>query len=104
MICRVASTPSRVSSEAGEDRVPFFVRPALGARTADVALLMPTATYMAYANHRTLIDGADFMPERAPSSGQSMPTFGTTERSASAITRSTLIAAVSCSAHAADPC
>ena len=55
----------RVRSDAGEDRVPFFVRPAPGARTADVALLMPTATYMAYANHRTLIDGADFMPTRA---------------------------------------
>ena len=55
----------RVRGDAGEDRVPFFVRPAPGARTADVALLMPTATYMAYANHRTLIDGADFMPTRA---------------------------------------
>ncbi len=54
----------RVRSDAGEDRVPFFVRPARGARSADVALLMPTATYMAYANHRMLIDGADFMSTR----------------------------------------
>ncbi len=54
----------RVRGDAGEDRVPFFVRPARGARTADVALLMPTATYMAYANHRMLIDGADFMSTR----------------------------------------
>ena len=54
----------RVRGDAGDDRVPFFVRPAAGARTADVALLMPTATYMAYANHRMLIDGADFMSTR----------------------------------------
>ncbi len=46
------------------DRVPFFVRPQRGAKTADVALLASTATYLAYANHRTLIDGADFMASR----------------------------------------
>ena len=54
----------RVRGDAGDDRVPFFVRPAVGTRAADVALLMPTATYMAYANHRMLIDGADFMSTR----------------------------------------
>lgn len=52
---------------AGEetDRVPFFVRPARDAPTADVALLMPTCTYMAYANHRMLFEGADFVAARA---------------------------------------
>ena len=54
----------RVRGEAGEDRVPFFVRPGSGARTNDVALLMPTATYMAYANHRMLFEGADFIPTK----------------------------------------
>ena len=54
----------RVRSDAGEDRVPFFVRPGSGARTNDVALLMPTATYMAYANHRMLFEGADFIPTK----------------------------------------
>ena len=54
----------RVRGDAGDDRVPFFVRPSVGTRAADVALLMPTATYMAYANHRMLIDGADFMSTR----------------------------------------
>ena len=54
----------RVRGEAGEDRVPFFVRPRSGARTNDVALLMPTATYMAYANHRMLFEGADFIPTK----------------------------------------
>ncbi|WP_420443306.1 N,N-dimethylformamidase beta subunit family domain-containing protein [Candidatus Poriferisodalis sp.] len=53
-----------VRGAAGEDRVPFFVRPAAGAPTADVALLMPTATYMAYANHRMLFEGADFIPTK----------------------------------------
>jgi N,N-dimethylformamidase len=47
-----------------EDRVPFFVRPAVGAPTADVALLMSSATYIAYANHRMLFDGADFIPRK----------------------------------------
>jgi N,N-dimethylformamidase len=54
----------RLRSPAGEDRVPFFVRPARGAPTADVALLMPSCTYMAYANHRMLVEGADFMGAR----------------------------------------
>ena len=55
----------RFESELGVDRVPFFVRPAEGAPTADVALLMPTCTYMAYANHRMLIEGADFVGARS---------------------------------------
>lgn len=49
---------------AHDDRVPFFVRPAVGAPTADVALLMSTATYLAYANHRMLFEGADFIQTR----------------------------------------
>ena len=49
---------------AGEDRVPFFVRPAAGAPTADVALLLSSATYLAYANHRMLFEGADFIATR----------------------------------------
>ena len=55
----------RVRAPHGEDRVPFFVRPALGTPTAPIALLMPTCTYMAYANHRQLIDGTDFIAPRA---------------------------------------
>ncbi len=65
-----AETPSgiyafRMRSEHGEDRVPFFVRPATGAATANVALLMPSCTYMAYANHRMLFEGADFVKARS---------------------------------------
>ena len=46
------------------DRIPFFVRPAAGAATNDVALLLSSATYLAYANHRMLFDGADFIASR----------------------------------------
>ncbi|MEL6982962.1 MAG: N,N-dimethylformamidase beta subunit family domain-containing protein, partial [Actinomycetota bacterium] len=46
------------------DRIPFFVRPATGAKTADVAFLASTATYLAYANHRMLFEGADFIASR----------------------------------------
>jgi len=54
----------RMRAPHGEDRVPFFVRPAIGAPLADVALLMPSCTYIAYANHRQLIDGTDFISPR----------------------------------------
>ena len=55
----------RLRTEHGEDRVPFFVRPAKGAPTTDIALLMPSCTYMAYANHRMLFEGADFIVTRS---------------------------------------
>jgi len=55
----------RLQAEHGDDHIPFFVRPAVGAATNDVALLMPTATYIAYANHRMLFEGADFIPTKA---------------------------------------
>jgi N,N-dimethylformamidase len=47
------------------DRIPFFVRPNKEAPTADVALLMSSCTYMAYANHRMLFEGADFVAARS---------------------------------------
>ena len=55
----------RLRTDHGEDRVPFFVRPAQGTPTADVALLMSSCTYMAYANHRMLFEGADFIATRS---------------------------------------
>lgn len=54
----------RLTSGDQVDRVPFFVRPAAGAPTADVAMLMSSATYIAYANHRMLFEGADFIGTR----------------------------------------
>ena len=55
----------RLRTARGQDRVPFFVRPAQQAPTADVALLMSSCTYMAYANHRMLFEGADFIATRS---------------------------------------
>jgi len=46
------------------DRVVFFVRPHRDAATADIAMLMPSCTYIAYANHRMLFEGADFVAAR----------------------------------------
>lgn len=55
----------KVVDRAGSiDRTPFFVLPPRGTSTAAVALLMPTATYYAYANHRMSIDGSEFFPPR----------------------------------------
>jgi N,N-dimethylformamidase len=42
---------ARLRTPSGaEDHVPFFVRPPYGRATADIALLMPTNSYLAYAN------------------------------------------------------
>lgn len=40
----------RLRAGAAEDHLPFFVRPPAGAATAAIAVLMPTLTYLAYAN------------------------------------------------------
>ncbi|MDH4146009.1 MAG: N,N-dimethylformamidase, partial [Acidimicrobiia bacterium] len=60
----------RVTGPTGEvDHTPFVVRPpapdtkAVGERPR-VVFLLPTATYLAYANHRMTIEGADFFPNR----------------------------------------
>ena len=42
--------------EVDEDYVPFIVRPATGRPEAEIALLMPTATYLAYANDNMAAD------------------------------------------------
>ena len=39
-----------------EDYIPFFVRPKKGRPTAKIALLIPTMSYLAYANEHTLSD------------------------------------------------
>ena len=44
---------ARLRAAGGEeDYIPFFVRPAEGAPRADILVLLPTFTYMAYANER----------------------------------------------------
>jgi N,N-dimethylformamidase len=55
----------RVAGPDGSiDRTPFVVRPASTSAAAEVLFLVPTATYLAYANHRMTIEGADFFPAR----------------------------------------
>jgi N,N-dimethylformamidase len=45
---------ARLRAEGREDRVPFVVRPDLGAPDARAAVLLPTLTYLAYANERMI--------------------------------------------------
>jgi N,N-dimethylformamidase len=44
----------RLRAEGVEDCIPFFVRPPVGANTADVCFLASTFTYQAYANESIL--------------------------------------------------
>lgn len=48
----------RSGDGAHEDYIPFCVRPPRGTATADIAFLMPTASYMAYANDHNAVDAA----------------------------------------------
>jgi N,N-dimethylformamidase len=41
---------ARLRADEHEDHVPFIVRPPRGRRTSDIALVLPTYTYLAYAN------------------------------------------------------
>ena len=43
---------ARLTSGDHEDHIPFFVRPPRGTATAPILYLMPTMTYLAYANDR----------------------------------------------------
>ena len=51
---------ARLVSGDDEDRIPFFVRPPRGGRTADLALLIPTASYWAYANEHMAIEDSGY--------------------------------------------
>ncbi len=50
----------KVVQGESEDYIPFFVRPPAGERGADVLYLVPTATYLAYANQRLQFTGGIF--------------------------------------------
>jgi N,N-dimethylformamidase len=47
---------AHLACEGGEDWIPFVVRPPEGEKRADLALLLPTASYWAYANRHAVID------------------------------------------------
>jgi N,N-dimethylformamidase len=49
---------ARLRTEGGEDYLPFFVGRKRGTPTAPVALLLPTYSYLAYANIHTMLEGA----------------------------------------------
>jgi N,N-dimethylformamidase len=53
---------ARLRADGREDHVPFVVRPHTGRPTARVALLLPTYTYLAYANERLVWGGAPDEP------------------------------------------
>jgi N,N-dimethylformamidase len=53
---------ARITTEKEVDHIPFFVRPAKGQPSARIALLLPTFSYLAYAN-----DQATWRDPRAPS-------------------------------------
>ena len=54
-----------LTTDSEIERTPFFVTPAGTKQASNVALLMPSCTYMAYANHRVLIEGANFVAARS---------------------------------------
>lgn len=58
---------ANVKAGDDEDYIPFFVRPATGKPTAKIVFIVPTASYLAYANNRFQdIPLAQLMFGRAP--------------------------------------
>ncbi len=64
--CRSGFYAAILETDDGDrDHIPFFVRPRAGERTADVAVIACTATYLAYANTHVKVDmvGSEVMSE-----------------------------------------
>ena len=55
---------ARLRRASDEDHVPFFVRPPRGTATAPIAFLVPTFTYLAYANEHIAGATAELVPVR----------------------------------------
>ena len=49
---------ARLADGEEEEHIPFFVRPPAGTSTSDIVLLIPTASYMAYANEHSIFDSS----------------------------------------------
>lgn len=47
---------ARLTSDADEDHIPFVVRPALHGKRNDLLFIVPTASYLAYANEHMALD------------------------------------------------
>jgi N,N-dimethylformamidase len=56
---------ARLTHGEDEEYLPFFVRPPRGTATAPIAVLMPTVSYVVYANFRDL-DGGSWDPATVP--------------------------------------
>ncbi len=56
----------KVVQGSSDDYVPFFVRPAQGQRSADLLYLVPTASYLAYANQRLALDANQLLGFAGP--------------------------------------
>ena len=56
------------SAPENEDYIPFVVRPPAGRATAKIALILPTASYLAYANENLSVDSqvAQLLTGRIP--------------------------------------
>ncbi|MDE2915134.1 MAG: hypothetical protein OXL68_19710 [Paracoccaceae bacterium] len=64
--CRSGFYTAILETDSGDrDYIPFFVRPPAGERTAEVAVIACTATYLAYANTHVKVDmvGSEVMSE-----------------------------------------
>lgn len=48
---------AKLSANGETEHIPFFVLPPRGSHTADAVVLMPTASFMAYANERAGLEG-----------------------------------------------
>lgn len=67
---------AHLTSETETDYVPFVVRPAKGGTTAPIAVLLPTLTYLAYANERLREDPDQAEPGEPGSGLKADPQFG----------------------------
>jgi N,N-dimethylformamidase len=53
---------AKLTAPDGEaEYIPFFVRPRRGSATAEAVVLMPTASYLAYANERAGLEGGSYL-------------------------------------------
>lgn len=67
--CKSACYAAKLTtSEGDEDYIPFFVVPEVGKETAKIAVMMPTISYMAYANEHLANNagGAELLVYRVP--------------------------------------
>ncbi|MDH3688525.1 MAG: LamG domain-containing protein [Gammaproteobacteria bacterium] len=52
---------ARIRSGDNEDRIPFVVRPSRGAPSAKTLVLLPSGSYMAYANEHAAAEGGGYL-------------------------------------------